>query len=154
MIGRLETVERLEKIERLETVGRLEKVARLEAIEKLEKIGRLEAVERPVKMEDQKRSKDRWRKECEFAGRPTRPKVTKLESIEDGCKTGSERRKSKDRKRSDCEFTGWPTRLKVKRVEENGQRPGGTGRVTRTGFCQKKRSYHKGDSIGIRGSLR
>ena len=116
MIGRLETVERLEKVERLEAVDRLKKVERLEAIEKLEKIGRLEAVVRPVKMEDQKRSKDRRRKECGFTGRPTR--------------------------------------LKVEKAEENGKRPGGTGRVTRTGFCQKKRSYHKGDSIGIRGSLR
>lgn len=75
MIGRLETVERLEKVERLEAVDRLKKVERLEAIEKLEKIGRLEAVVRPVKMEDQKRSKDRRRKECGFTGRPTRPKV-------------------------------------------------------------------------------
>ena len=59
MIGKLETVERMEKDESMEAVERLETVERLEAIEKLEKIGRLEAVERPVKMEDQKRSKDR-----------------------------------------------------------------------------------------------
>jgi len=56
--------------------------------------------------------------------------------------------------RTECEPIGRPTRLKIERAEENGQRPDGTGRVTRTGFCQKKRSYHKGDSKGIRGSLR
>ena len=64
------------------------------------------------------------------------------------------RKWSPDRSRTECELTRRPTRRKVDRVEANGQRPGGTGRVTRTGFCQKKRSYHKGDSIGIRGSLR
>jgi hypothetical protein len=65
-----------------------------------------------------------------------------------------DRRRSKDRKRAECESTGRPTRLKAERAEENGQRPDGTGRVTRTGFCQKKRSYHKGDSRGKRDSLR
>jgi len=41
-----------------------------------------------------------------------------------------------------------------RRVEKNGQRSGGIGRVTRTGFCQEKRSYHKGGSIGKRDPLR
>ena len=39
-------------------------------------------------------------------------------------------------------------------VEENGQCSGGTECVTRTGFCQEKRSYHEGDSIGTRDPLR
>jgi len=81
-------------------------------------------------------------------------KVARPETEGEGRQIGIGRQWLKDRRRSKRGFTGRPTRLKVERVEINGQRPGGTGRVTRTGFCQKKRSYHKGDSIGKRDSLR
>jgi len=81
-------------------------------------------------------------------------KVARLETEGEDRQIGIGRQRSKDWRRSESEFTGRPTRLKVKRADINGQRPGGTGRVTRTGFCQKKRSYHKGDSIGKRDSLR
>jgi hypothetical protein len=101
---------------------------RLEAVARPGKIGRPEAVARLVRVG---RSEAAERLE----------KIGRLEAVA---------RLS----RTDCEPIGRPTRLKIERVEENGQRPDGTGRVTRTGFCHKKRSYHKGDSRGIRGSLR
>ena len=63
---------------------------------------------------------------------------------------GKAARPEQDGKR-DCQKADPPD---DRRVEKNGQRLSGTRRVTRTGFCHKKRSYQKGDSIGIRGPLR
>jgi hypothetical protein len=59
-------------------------------------------------------------------------------------------RLEKDGKR-DCQKADPPD---DRRAEKNGQRSDGIERATRTGLCQKKRSYHKGGSIGKRDPLR